>query len=283
LVVVDAASVGAPPVSAYLQTIIWYPELGRVEVLLVMLMETSAGVALGELASTADGIDRIRAKSRASPMRRILCSFIFMVWRVGLVIASGVTIEYVITQLNVTVFVEELREKRHVHISLRIPTDMREELLREAYKQGINFNALGNRIMEKYLSFDRMAERDRSVVMEREVLSAILDKVAVQDLEEIGREFGPRLVKESLFFYGISPTLHDLVTKYFEPAGKYSGRYDFNLVGTSSQPRMVLVHRYGEKWSILLKEYMAGAIESILGGRPRIEAGPDFVTIEFRN
>lgn len=178
---------------------------------------------------------------------------------------------------------ETLNERKHIHISLRIPIGMRDELLEEGNRQRINFNSLGNRILERYLAFDRISEYDRSVVMEREVLSAILDRVATEDLEKIGREFGPRLVKESFSFYGISHTLSNLVTKYFEPAGRYSGRYDFNLVGTASQPKFVLMHRYGEKWSSLLKEYTAGVFESILGERPRVEADGDIVAIEFRD
>jgi hypothetical protein len=180
-----------------------------------------------------------------------------------------------------SIFVQTLNRRKHVHVSLRIPTEMRDELLREGDRQRVNFNSLGNRILERYLSFDRIIEYNRSVVMEREVLSAILDRVATEDLERIGREFGPRLVKESFSYYGISPTLSNLVTKYFEPAGRYSGRYDFNLVGTASQPKLVLMHRYGKKWSSLMKEYTAGVIESILGERPKIEADSDIVAIEF--
>ncbi|HEV2226313.1 MAG TPA: hypothetical protein VGR56_05850 [Nitrososphaerales archaeon] len=168
-----------------------------------------------------------------------------------------------------------------VHASFRVSADVRRELQKEAIRRKISFNSLGNRILEKYLSFDRLVEHEHSVVIERKVFSRILEKIAVEDLQEIGRELGQKAAKEDFEFFGIPPTLGNLITRYFEPIGAFSDRYDSNIVGDAPYLKIVLAHEYGHKWSIFLGEHSIGVVESILGAKPNIEIGEDVVTIQL--
>jgi len=177
---------------------------------------------------------------------------------------------------------ERLKSRRSVHISLRVPSELREELQREGSRRKINFNSLGNRILEKYLSFDRLVEHEHSVVIERKVFLGILEEVPVESLAELGKKLGPQVVKESFEFFGIPLTLDNLISNYFTPIGAFSDNYECNATGSTPNLKLILAHEYGDKWSIFLREYASGIIESILGTKPKVLAGVDTVTIEFR-
>ncbi|MDG6935009.1 MAG: hypothetical protein JRN68_09980 [Nitrososphaerota archaeon] len=52
-----------------------------------------------------------------------------------------------------------------MHLSIRIPSGIGAELANEARRQGITVNAMVNRVLGRYLSFDRLADFDRSVTL----------------------------------------------------------------------------------------------------------------------
>ena len=173
-------------------------------------------------------------------------------------------------------------DKRFVHISFRISENLRRELNSEAKRQGINVSALANRVLMKYIVFDRIVEHEHSVVLDRRIFTPIIDKISRDDLEVIGMNLGPRLVKQTLEFFGIEPTVENLISRYFEPMGTYSGRYQSNVVGSGPELKLILEHDYGSKWSAFLAEYVKGVVKSVLGTEPRIELANDLIKVEFQ-
>lgn len=169
-----------------------------------------------------------------------------------------------------------------MHLSFRIPENLRRELNKEAERQRINLNALANRILTKYVDFDRIAEHEHSIILDRRIFSSIIEVASGEDLESLGRELGPRLVKQTFEFFGIEPTVEILVSRYFEPMGAYSGRYQSNVVGNAPDLKLILEHDYGVKWSAFLAEYTRGVIKSLLGTEPRIELNSDLIKVEFQ-
>ena len=153
---------------------------------------------------------------------------------------------------------------------------------REAKRQGINLNALANRVLTKYIVFDRIVEHEHSVVLDRRIFTPIIDKISRDDLEDMGMRLGPRLVKQTFEFFDIEPTVESLVSRYFEPMGTYSGRYQSNLVGSGPDLKLIMEHDYGSKWSAFLAEYVKGIVKSVLGTEPRIELADDLIKVEFR-
>lgn len=64
------------------------------------------------------------------------------------------------------VAMQNLRGGKHaLHLSIRIPSGIGAELANEARRQGITVNAMVNRVLGRYLSFDRLADFDRSVTL----------------------------------------------------------------------------------------------------------------------
>jgi hypothetical protein len=173
--------------------------------------------------------------------------------------------------------------KQFVHVSIRIPSDVRSGLDKEARRQGINLNALTNRILAKYLVFDRIVEHEHSIVLDRRIFLPIIEKVTREEFEDLGRKLGPRLVKETFQFFDIEPTVESLISRYFEPMGTYSGRYESNIVRSGPNLKLILEHDYGSKWSGFLAEYTKGVGKSLLGAEPKIEVNDDLVKVEFRS
>lgn len=172
--------------------------------------------------------------------------------------------------------------RRFVHTSFRISEDLRSELGREAERQGINLNALANRVLTEYITFDRIIEHNRSVVLDREVFAQVIDGMLRDDLEKMGMKLGPKLAKRTFEFFDIEPTVENLISRYFGPMGAYSGMYQSNIITTGSVSRLILEHKFGYKWSAFLAEYVKGIVKSILGVEPRIESSDDLIRIEFR-
>jgi hypothetical protein len=139
-----------------------------------------------------------------------------------------------------------------------------------------------NHLLTKYVIFDRIVEHERSIVLDRRIFFPIIQKVPVEELEKIGKELGPKLVRQTFEFLNIEPTVDNLVNRYLEPMGTYSGRYQSNIVAATPNLKLVLEHEYGSKWSAFLAQYMTGVVKSLLSCEPKIEVEDDLVKIEFR-
>lgn len=109
----------------------------------------------------------------------------------------------------------------------------------------------------------------------------MLEKLRVEDLEEMAKEVGPIIVKRDFAFFNIPPTLDNLISKYFEPVGRFSDRFDVNISGEGPGVKLVLTHEHGANWSRFLREYCSGVIESTLGVKPLIKVEGNLVTIEL--
>jgi len=173
-------------------------------------------------------------------------------------------------------------DRQFAHISVRIPENLRRELNREARRQHINLNALMNRILTKYVNFDRIVEHEHSIVLDRRIFLPMVEASSREGLENLGKKLGPRLVKQTFEFFDIEPTIEGLVSRYFEPMGAYSGRYQSNIVGSGPDLKLILEHDYGIKWSAFLAEYTKGVVKSLLGTEPKIELDDDLIKVEFR-
>jgi hypothetical protein len=162
-----------------------------------------------------------------------------------------------------------------------VPSRLGKDLQKEVRRQGTTVNALVNRVLERYLAFDRMSDYDHSVILERGCFERIIEKMEAEDLVQIARSLGPKTVKRDFAFFGIASTLDNLVARHFEPTGAFSDRFDLNISGEAPNLKLVLTHEYGPKWSGFLAEYYDKVIESILGTKSSIKTEDDLVTIEF--
>jgi hypothetical protein len=98
-------------------------------------------------------------------------------------------------------------------------------------------------------------------------------------MERIGKELGPKLIKETFAFLGLSYDLESLIKNYFRPLSLFSGWYNFNISGSGRDRRLLFEHRHGPKWSAFLSQYVGGIIKAINGLEPRITVEDGLVVV----
>jgi hypothetical protein len=171
--------------------------------------------------------------------------------------------------------------KHFTHLSIRVSSSLSNELTREIRRDSTTINALVNRVLTRYILFDRMADYDHSIILERGCFERILEEISSESLISIAKDLGPKMVKRDFEFFNIAPTVDNLISRYFEPYGAFSDRFDLNVSGEQPNLKLVLTHDYGRKWSDFLGEYCARVVESTLGFKPLIKVEDNLVTIDF--
>ncbi len=170
-------------------------------------------------------------------------------------------------------------EKKFVHVSFRIPSEAKAGLERDAKKRDINLNALVSQILVKYVTFDRIADQVEAVYLNKLLFVGMLDKIEEVEMERLGRNLGPRLIKKTFAFLNLEFDIDGLIVHYFRPLSTYSRWYDFDVAGSGANRKLMFEHPYGLKWSAFLKQYLGGIIKSATGNDPRITTDEELVTI----
>jgi hypothetical protein len=171
--------------------------------------------------------------------------------------------------------------KRFVHISFRIPVELKEELEDDVKKQKTNLNSLGNAILAGHMFFDRIAEREGVVMLGRQVFAQIINVIPAEQAERIGKEIGQKMIERAFTVLNIKNDLDNLIARYIIPMGIYSGWYNFSEVNIGPNRKLMLEHNYGQNWSLFLKQYLSGTIRSVTGIEPKIEINKGLLTIIF--
>jgi hypothetical protein len=168
---------------------------------------------------------------------------------------------------------------KFTHISLRVDSEIKIQLEREAMRRRINMNALVNLVLSKYASFDDIIEHTEAVPLNKFLFLGMLGGTQIEEMERIGRELGPRVVKQTFAFLGINFDLGGLIEHYFQPVSTFARWYSFNIVGSGANRRLLFEHQYGRKWSAFLKQYIGGIIKSATGTEPKIVIDNGLVTV----
>lgn len=168
---------------------------------------------------------------------------------------------------------------KFVHVGYRILSEVKAGLEIEARRRRINVNSLVGQVLAKYTSFDRIVEHVEAVPLNKPLFIGMLDKIEVGEMEKLGKELGPKLVKKTFAFLSLEFDIDGLIQNYFQPVSTYSRWYSFNVAGGGVNRRLLFEHPYGPKWSAFLKHYLAGIIKSATGSEPRIIVDNGLVTV----
>jgi hypothetical protein len=165
------------------------------------------------------------------------------------------------------------------HISLRVDRETKTQLEKEARQRKINLNSLVNLVLSKHVSFDRIVEHTEAIPLNKALFIGIIEAIQIEEVERIGRELGPRVVKQTFAFLGLDFNLEGLIEHYFQPVSTFSRWYSFNVTGSGANRRLMFEHQYGRKWSAFLKQYIGGIIKSATGTEPKITVDDGLVTV----
>lgn len=138
-------------------------------------------------------------------------------------------------------------------ITYRLPEKLVEELETESTEKNISQNVLVKQILEKYVEWDRFAEKIGMIPVPANILERLGKEMSGKDIESILKVMIP-LIKESvLFMKGKYDLQHCLETleDYMKASGMKS---DHRIEGENHH--FIIQHDLGMKWSLLTERLL---------------------------
>jgi hypothetical protein len=150
--------------------------------------------------------------------------------------------------------------------SFRFEADVLRVLDEEAERMGISVNALVGIVLRRYAEFTRYLSKIDMLVINREVLVSLVERLSEEELHRIGIKLGETVLADTIMFWK-KETTEKAVMEYIE---KMICRY--GQLGTYDERRMsggemaiVVRHRLGKKGSRFLEGYLQGGLKHTLG------------------
>src|SRR5213593_2628426 len=166
--------------------------------------------------------------------------------------------------------------------SFRFETDMLRVLEEEAEHMGISVNALVGIVLRRYIEFTRYLSKIDMIVINREVLTSLLEQLDEEELYNMGLKLGETVLSDTVIFWKKEMT-EWAVMEYIE---KVICRYGH--LGTYDEKRLpgggvtlVVRHRLGKKGSRLLEGYFQAGLKTTLGINASFEVTDSSIKCEL--
>ncbi len=140
-------------------------------------------------------------------------------------------------------------------ITYRLPEKIVEELETEAMQKNISQNVLVKQILEKYVKWDRFADKIGMLPIPKAILNVLGDKMTGDEIDAVIGALVPAIKNSVLFMKGEYdlPRCIETLEDYMKASGMNS---DHRVKGETHQ--FIIQHDLGMKWSLfterLLKE-----------------------------
>lgn len=164
-----------------------------------------------------------------------------------------------------TVLAEDARSSS-ITRSFRFESDVLSVLDEEAKRMGISVNALVGIILRRYVEFTRYLSKIDMVVINREVLTSLIDLLSEEELYTMGVKLGQTVLADTIMFWK-KETTEKAVMEYIEKMVCRYGR-----LGTYDERRMpggqmaiVVRHRLGKNGSRFLEGYLHEGLKHTVG------------------
>lgn len=164
-----------------------------------------------------------------------------------------------------TVFADDARSAS-ITRSFRFESDVLSVLDEEAKQMGISINALVGIILRRYVEFTRYLSKIDMVVINRDVLTSLVDMLSDEEVHNLGIKLGQTVLADTIMFWK-KETTEKAVMEYIEKMVCRYGR-----LGTYDERRMpggqiaiVVRHRLGKNGSRFLEGYLHEGLKHTLG------------------
>jgi hypothetical protein len=173
-----------------------------------------------------------------------------------------------------------VKRKKTVLRTVRLNQELDSLLRDDADKSNLTVNGLINKIMTKYVEWDRHTERFGFVSFARQTFKSILEEVDECKVEQIATNTANSTLKAvTLFWFKElnAETLLKTITNYC----KYSGLAASEIKVDGAQCTMTFHHDLGRKYSIYLKNAISQFVRTTLGLVPKTEITHDMLVLSF--
>ncbi|MBI5146215.1 MAG: hypothetical protein HZA84_03235 [Thaumarchaeota archaeon] len=138
-------------------------------------------------------------------------------------------------------------------ITYRLPAKLVDELETEAMQKNISHNVLVRQILEKYVKWDRFADKIGMIPIPRGILEALGEEMTGEDIDGVIQVMAP-LIKESVMFmkgkYDLKRCIETL-EDYMRASGMNS---DHRVEGALHH--FIIQHELGMKWSFFAEQLL---------------------------
>lgn len=161
-------------------------------------------------------------------------------------------------------------------MSLRIGREVAEQLKEEAGDEYITLNVLANHIFRNYIEWVRDAKKEGFVLITKNVLVALVEKLDDKEIEEIARTVGKNAVKAQTIYMEKKYDL-DAFLRWLEIWCKASGFGKKHLI-SSDIHTYIIQHNMGIKWSLYFMMQIRSILEELLQKKVDFDITPSTVT-----
>ena len=173
------------------------------------------------------------------------------------------------------------KTRKTVLRTVRLSQELDDLLRKDAEENDLSINSLINKIMAKYIEWDRHIKKFRFVSVTSETLRAFFNEVGDEKLENIAKELGSDLTSAVSMLWSEKVDL-DAFLRMISLYSKYSGLFIREFRADERGYVITFHHKLGIKWSIFLKHFMSQSFKSALGIEPETFATANLAVISFR-
>ncbi len=149
--------------------------------------------------------------------------------------------------------------------TIRINEDLDSVIQSEAERLGMSPNALINKTLQRYKDVLRFNDPQYFLLMSLETFKAILDKLSIEEIEDIGYEYGHRILHANLLRRGMEMNHENIRWHITHAIGEYSGWFRCEIYEKKDAETMHLTHNLGRKWSHFIVNYVTSILQGGLG------------------
>jgi hypothetical protein len=149
--------------------------------------------------------------------------------------------------------------------SFRFESDVLGVLEDEAKRMGVSVNALVGITLRRYAEFTRYLSKIDMVVINREILTSLIDLLDEEALYKLGVKLGQTVLDDTIMFWKkeiTEKTVMEYIEKMICRYGQL-GTYDERKM-PNGETAIVLRHRLGKNGSRFLAGYLQGGLKHTL-------------------
>jgi predicted DNA-binding protein len=173
------------------------------------------------------------------------------------------------------------RGKKTVLRTVRLSKEMDDILEADAEHDGISESSLVNRIVKKYIEWDRHAEKFRFVSIGADTFRTILEKTDDRTLDDAFSDISG-IFPEAIALFWFKTMSLDTVLKTVSLLGTYSGLFVNEIDYKDGSHVITLKHGLGKRWSTYVGKFIEQFIKKELDVVPVTRCADDMAIITFR-
>lgn len=157
-------------------------------------------------------------------------------------------------------------KKKTVLRTVRLTRNLDELIQKDAKEKNLSVNGLVNRIVTKYVEWDRYISKFGFISIANETFQDILEQVDDEKIENIAKELGQQMPQAVTLFWFKELSLETFL-KTITLYSKYSGLHRIEIE-RDEDCVITFHHNLGEKWSVFLRHFISQFVESAVGVVP---------------